>query len=128
MKRLCAFYAYKKTFGRRRGLKPRMAHSMYTAVIIIFTYGSLVWWRVVDTKVHLSLLYKGPTLSNSYNYLYNDINSSGQFEETAGSDPLDVYIKYVSARSALRFSESDDFNKFFIVEVPSNNKWSVKQH
>ena len=56
-----AIYTWKKTFGKRWGLKSYMIYKTYTAVIrSILTYGSLLWWRAINTKSHISMLNKVP--------------------------------------------------------------------
>lgn len=43
--RKVALYAAKRMLGNRWGLKPRIVHWMYTAIVQpIISYGALVWW------------------------------------------------------------------------------------
>lgn len=107
-KRACmAFYACRRTFGRRWGLQPKMVLWMYTAVVRpIMTHGALVWW---------------PALTKGYNQ-----TKLGRIQRTAGIGvtgalrstptqalsvllhllPIDLHIKSQALQTALRLRES----------------------
>ena len=108
-KALCVFYAYKKTFSKRWGLKPYIVHWMYTAVIRpILTYGALVWWNAANTRTYLSILGRVQRLACLA--ITGAMNSTPQasLETMLDLAPLDVYIKYVSGKYALRLRESGE--------------------
>jgi hypothetical protein len=46
-----AFWTCRGTFGRTRGLKPKVIYSLYTAVVrTIVTYAATIWWPRVNSK------------------------------------------------------------------------------
>lgn len=102
-----AFYICRKMFGRKWGLQPKLIHWLYTAVVRpIITYGALVWWEAMNKRTYVGRLAKVQRLAA--------IGTTGAQRSTpqAALDvllnllPLDLYIKGLAAKSALRLRET----------------------
>lgn len=106
-KALCAFYTCRKTFGKRWGLQPYIIHWMYTAIIRpILIYGSLVWWRAVETNSYLYTLQKVQRLACLS--ITGAMRSAPQaaLEVMLNLPPIDIYVRNRAARTALRLRET----------------------
>lgn len=106
-KGLNAFYACRRTFGKKWGMKPHIVHWMYTAIVRpILTHGSIVWWDAVDKHSHLNLLAKVQRLAC--------LGTTGAIKSTpqAGLEailhlqPIELHTKKVAALAALRLREN----------------------
>ena len=108
VKKACiAFYACKRTFAKKWGLRPRMVLWMYTAVVRpILTYGSIVWWQALKKKYNRTKLNRIQRTACA--------GATGALQSCPADAlnvllhllPLDLHIKYVAACSAVRLRES----------------------
>lgn len=111
-KAYAAFYSCQKIIGTNWGLKPKLIHWMYTAIIRpILSYGSIVWWTALDKACNLKEINKIHRISL--------ISITGAFKTTATASleiilnvlPIDLYIKETASKSAIRLSQSSLFKK-----------------
>ena len=106
-KALTAFYSCRRMFGTRWGMRPGMVHWLYVAVILpILTYGCLVWWGTGATKRSLQ------TLTRVQRLACVGVTGALRSTPTAGMEvalhllPLDLHLRGLAARSAIRLRES----------------------
>lgn len=102
-----AFYACKKAIGKKWGLKPHIVHWIYTAIVRpILTYGVLVWWTALEKAIHIKKLTKVQRAACL------GVTGALHSAPTAALEvmlhliPMDIYVKSVAAKSALRLKES----------------------
>lgn len=105
-----ALWISKKTFGNKWGLKPKMIHWIYTAIVRPrITYASLVWWPKTKVKYAQKKLEKLQRLAA--------ISITGAMRSTPSKAldailnllPLHLFVQLEAEKSALRLKRTKQF-------------------
>ncbi|XP_017490460.1 PREDICTED: uncharacterized protein LOC108378663 [Rhagoletis zephyria] len=91
-----AYYTCQRIFSRNWGLNPKLVMWMYTAIIRpILTYGALVWWPGLSRQYNVSKLRSIQRAA-----------SAGVTGAILNLIPIDLHLKEVAMKSAVRLRES----------------------
>lgn len=102
-----ALFSCKRFAGKKWGIKPEMAHWLYTSIVRpILTYGAVVWWPAVNKKVVTNRLEKVQRMAC--------VGMTGALRTTPtlgleimlGLHPIKELVKNIAAKGALRLRES----------------------
>lgn len=101
-----AFYACKKLFGKKWGLQPYIVHWMYKAIIRpIITYGASIWWEAIEKGYNRKVLTKVQRLAAIGTTGVKKTTAQAALETILDLQPIELYIKGLAAKSALRLRE-----------------------
>lgn len=106
-KAYAAMYSCQKLMGKTWGLKPRLIHWIYTAIVRpILAHGSLVWWPISKTKSHANNLQKVNSVA------VRSITGARKSTATAAlcrimdMTPLDLYVQEHALRTLVRLRQN----------------------
>lgn len=105
----------RRTFGTTWGLKPRMVHWLYTAVIRpMITYGCLVWWPKLEQRQATTKLSKVQRLACLCITGAMRSSPTAAMETMLNLPPLDIFIKGEARMGAYRLN--------------CNGNWKTQNH
>ena len=100
-----ALYISKQLIGKKWGLKPKLIHWIYTAVVRpILTYGCVVWWTALNKKTYLENITKVQRLACLFITGAMRSTPTSALEVMLGLHTLDLFCQSNAAKKTIRLN------------------------
>ena len=108
-----ALYICKKCIGTNWGFSPKVCYWIYTSVVRpILTYGCLVWWKATDKRYLKNKLRSVQRLACLLISGALKSTSTDSLDITLGFTPIDLFVRSLAAKSAIRLQSLDCFKSY----------------
>ena len=104
------FFLFKKNkvIGTKDGIKPKLFHWLYTAIVRpVVTYGCHVWWPVVTKKVHSDSINRINRLALLCMTNAMRTTPTAALEIMLNIPPLDIYTRQIAKTTLVRLNQSN---------------------
>ena len=107
-KAYAALYSCQKVIGTKDGIKPKLFHWLYTAIVRpVVTYGCHVWWPVVTKKVHSDSINRINRLALLCMTNAMRTTPTVALEIMLNIPPLDIYTRQIAKTTLVRLNQSN---------------------